>query len=207
MQMQCAGIVLCGGESRRMGQAKASLRFGDELLLERLLRLLRQVAEPLLVVAAAGQELPQFDSDVLVARDNQPQRGPVEGLYAGLAVLPPSTTTAFVTGCDCPLLVPAIVPRLAGLLGTHQAVVPLSDSRPHPLCAVYRVSVLPELNAMRQAEHWRLSDLLDRVDTLLVPADELRDVDRNLDSLVNVNTPEAYLNALARAGLSNSARA
>lgn len=205
MQMQCAGIVLCGGESRRMGQAKANLPFGEELLLERLLRLLRQVAEPLLVVAAAGQNLPPLDSQVLIARDNQPQRGPVEALYAGLSALPPSARIAFVTGCDSPLLVPAIVPRLVGLLGTHQAVVPLSDSRPHPLCAVYRANVLPELDAMREAQRWRLTELVDRVDTLLVPADELRDVDPGLDSLANVNTPSAYREALARAGLSTTA--
>ncbi|MCO6454244.1 MAG: molybdenum cofactor guanylyltransferase [Pirellulaceae bacterium] len=200
--MQCAGIVLCGGESRRMGQAKASLPFGEELLLERMLRLLRQVADPLLVVAAAGQSLPPLDSNVLIARDNQPQRGPVEALYAGLSALPPSASVAFVTGCDCPLLMPAIVSRLVGLLGTHQAVVPLSDSRPHPLCAVYRRNVLPELNAMRQAQQWRLRELLDRVDRLLVPADELRDIDPTLESLANINTPGAYLDALARAGLS-----
>ena len=46
------GIVLCGGESRRMGRDKASLPFGPETLLQRVVRQLASQVFPIVVVAA-----------------------------------------------------------------------------------------------------------------------------------------------------------
>ena len=63
------GIVLCGGQSRRMGIPKATLPFGEEVMLTRVLRLLGEVVDPLLVVAAPAQQLPPLGDEVLVVRD------------------------------------------------------------------------------------------------------------------------------------------
>ena len=52
-----AGIVLCGGKSTRMGVPKATLPFGPETMLQRVVRLLGTVVSPIVVVAARGQEL------------------------------------------------------------------------------------------------------------------------------------------------------
>ena len=57
---QIAGIILCGGRSTRMGTSKALLPFGGETMLQRIVRLLGTVASPLVVVAAAGQPLPNL---------------------------------------------------------------------------------------------------------------------------------------------------
>ncbi|MCA9117229.1 MAG: NTP transferase domain-containing protein, partial [Planctomycetaceae bacterium] len=53
-----AGIVLCGGRSSRMGQPKHLLPFGDETMLQRVVRTLSAVVSPVVVVAARGQQLP-----------------------------------------------------------------------------------------------------------------------------------------------------
>ena len=47
------GVVLCGGKSTRMGQSKAMLPFGNELLLQRVVRILGEVVSPIVVVAPA----------------------------------------------------------------------------------------------------------------------------------------------------------
>ena len=56
MSLSIGGIVLCGGESRRMGRPKAWLPFGDELMLQRVVRILGEVVNPIVVVAAPGQD-------------------------------------------------------------------------------------------------------------------------------------------------------
>jgi molybdenum cofactor guanylyltransferase len=52
------GVVLCGGKSTRMGSPKHALKFGEEVLLQRVCRILSTVVEPIVVVAAQDQELP-----------------------------------------------------------------------------------------------------------------------------------------------------
>src|SRR5947209_19753423 len=82
-----AGIVLCGGQSTRMGQPKAWLPFGDELMLPRVVRLLSEVVSPIVVVAAPGQDLPRLSADLILAPDPVPGQGPLQGLATGLAAL------------------------------------------------------------------------------------------------------------------------
>src|SRR6516162_8765549 len=84
---QIGGIVLCGGRSERMGRPKAWLPFGDELLLPRVVRLLRQAVDPVVVVAAPDQDVPPLPDGVAVVRDEAKGRGPLQGLAAGLAAL------------------------------------------------------------------------------------------------------------------------
>ena len=68
--MNCGALVLCGGESRRMGEPKAWLPFGRERMLQRVVRLVGTTAEPVVVVAGPDQELPPLPSAVRIARDS-----------------------------------------------------------------------------------------------------------------------------------------
>ena len=49
MEKQIGGIVLCGGKSQRMGTSKAWLRAGDEYLLQRVVRIVAGVVDPVVV--------------------------------------------------------------------------------------------------------------------------------------------------------------
>src|SRR5438552_19011853 len=102
------GIVLAGGRSRRMGVAKATLPFGSEMLVQRMVRIVSEVALPVVVVAAQGQQLPPMPPAVEVVRDQRPARGPLEALAAGLRHLQ-SVDAVYVTACDTPLLTPAFI--------------------------------------------------------------------------------------------------
>lgn len=198
--MRRAAIILCGGKSSRMGLAKATLPFGPEQMLQRVARLVGEVCSPLVVVAAADQELPPLTGEVIVARDQREGRGPLEGLAAGLAALPADVEAAYVTSCDVPLLVPALVRRMFELLGEHAAAVPVSGGFQHPLAAVYRPSVRETVEELLAAERMRPAFLFDSVPTRRVSEEELRQVDPQLLTLRNLNRPEDYFQALAEAG-------
>jgi molybdenum cofactor guanylyltransferase len=195
-----AGIVLCGGQSRRMGQAKAWLPFGDELMLPRMVRILGTVVQPLIVVAAPQQELPPLPSSVSIVRDTQPGRGPLEGLAAGLAALGSTSDAAFLSSCDTPFLQAAFVSRMIELLGKHMICVPRASGLFHPLAAVYRVDVCDAVQRLLAAGRLRPVFLFDEVPTRIVEAQELAAVDPTLQSLRNLNTPEDYEAALREAG-------
>ena len=57
-----------------MGVPKATLPFGSEAMLQRVLRLLGGVVQPLVVVTAPDQKLPNLPDDVLIARDEREGR-------------------------------------------------------------------------------------------------------------------------------------
>jgi molybdopterin-guanine dinucleotide biosynthesis protein A len=183
-----------------MGVDKASLPFGAETMLERVVRRLGEVVEPIIVVGAVDQNLPALPSSVTVARDRNPGRGPLEGIAAGLAALADQTEAAYVTRCDVPLLVPAFVTRLVQFADDADIVVPVEGDLHHPLAAVYRTTVLPHVEALLAANRLRPVFLFERVRTRRVRVDDLRDVDPDLRTLTNLNRPEDYITALNTAG-------
>jgi molybdenum cofactor guanylyltransferase len=198
--MTVGGIVLCGGKSTRMGVPKATLPFGPETMLQRVVRLLGTVVSPIVVVAAREQSLPQLPDDVAVTRDEREQRGPLEGLRAGLKALPNSVEVAYITSCDVPLLEPAFVTRMVELLGDHDIAVMEIDGFPHPLSAVYRRDTLPHVEALLEQDKLRPVFLFDAVRTRRVRPEEMLSVDPQLRTLRNLNTREDYLAALSEAG-------
>jgi molybdopterin-guanine dinucleotide biosynthesis protein A len=200
--MQTGGIILCGGKSSRMGRDKATLPFGPELMLQRVVRLLGEVVDQrnIVVVAAPGQELPRLPSAIVVARDQKQGRGPLEGIAAGLQAVRNDIEVAYITSCDVPLLVPAFVRRMFELLGDHDIAVPREGEQFHPLAAVYRPSVLSVVQRLLDADRLRPRFLFDEVRTRLVEMDELVNVDPQLLTLMNLNNPEDYEGALRAGG-------
>ena len=203
-QLKVGGIILCGGLSQRMGRPKAWLRLGTETLLERIVRLLSQVVGPIVVVAAPGQEVPNLPGDVLLVRDSQPGRGPLQGLADGLATLqqpdcwkqPGSSSAAFVCSCDAPFLQPAFVARLIGLLDDHDICVPSVGGFLHPLTAIYRLRVLDTARLLLAQNRLAPRFLVDEVSARIVTEAELAEVDPGLLSLRNLNRVEDYEAAL-----------
>jgi molybdenum cofactor guanylyltransferase len=194
--VKVGGIVLCGGRSSRMGRSKAWLPFGGERMLPRVVRLLSQAVDPVVVVAAPGQDVPPLPDAVAVVRDKLEGRGPLQGLAAGLEALRGRADAAFLSSCDAPLLRPAFVRRLIELMGRAVACAPRVGDRPHPLAAVYRLEAAGAVARLLAEGRLRAADLLDAVPTRLVSAAELADVDPGFLTLRNLNTPEEHEAAL-----------
>jgi len=201
--MKRGAIILCGGKSSRMGRDKATLPFGAERMLQRIVRLLSAVVphERMVVVAAEGQELPELPPSIGLAHDERPERGPLEGLAAGLRAQVGRSDAVYATACDVPLLVPEFVEEMFARLAGHEIAVPRGEEFHHPLSAVYRTSVLELAEGLLAADRLRLRYLFDGSATVEVPIEELRAVDPELATLENLNQPEDYERALRRAGL------
>jgi molybdopterin-guanine dinucleotide biosynthesis protein A len=198
--MTAGGVVLAGGKSTRMGTSKALLPFGPETMLQRVVRLLGGVVAPIVVVAAADQELPALPADVIVTRDEREGRGPLEGLRAGLKALPDHVEAAYVTSCDVPLLVPGFVGQILDLARGYDVAVMEVDGFTHPLSGVYRRSTLPRIEQLLEHDRLRPLFLFETSKTRRVRPEEIT-ADPDLRTLRNLNTREDYQQALADAGL------
>jgi len=199
--MSPGALVLCGGESRRMGRPKAWLSFGPERMLERVVRLIGTVAHPVVVVAATDQELPDLAPDIAIVRDAVAGRGPLQGLAAGLTALPDSVELVYATATDVPFLEPRWITRLIELIDGYDLAIPFVGEYHHPLAALYRRSVvLPAIEGLLRADRLRPLFLVEAVKTRVVNEAELRVVDPELQTLRNLNFPEDYERALLDAG-------
>jgi molybdopterin-guanine dinucleotide biosynthesis protein A len=198
--VRVGGIVLCGGQSSRMGRPKAWLPFGGEVMLARIVRLLGEAVAPVVVVAGPGQDVPPLPPEVGVVRDPERYRGPLQGLAAGLESLRGWADAAYLSSCDVPFLRPAFVRRMIDLLGDCQACVPRVDGFLHPLAAVYRLEVAATAARLLAEDRLRPVFLFETVPTRVVEAEELADTDPSLQSLRNLNTPAEYEAALREVG-------
>ena len=185
-----------------MGRDKASLPFGSELMLQRVVRVLGGVVglQNLIIVGAPEQCVPPVPSEVTVVHDQRGFRGPLQGLATGLREIGDRFDAVYLTACDVPLLMPAFVERIFQLLGDYEIAVPVDGERHHSLAAVYRPRVLAKVEALLAADRLRPRFLFDEVRTREITVDELRDVDPDLDTLKNLNYHEDYIAALAAAG-------
>ena len=165
-----------------------------------------EVCQPVVVVAAGDQALPELANDVRVVRDSQPNRGPLQGLRDGLHALPQGAEAAFVTGCDTPLLKARVISHIAAQLGEHDIAAPLVDATYHPLTAVYRVTVRTEAEALLEQGRHSLHALLDACATTAIAAENLRQADPELKSLLNCNRPREYQAVLRSVGQTARAR-
>jgi molybdopterin-guanine dinucleotide biosynthesis protein A len=184
-----------------MGRPKAWLPIGPERMLQRVVRLVGEAAGPVVVVAAPGQDLPELPGGVAVVRDRVSDRGPLQGLAAGLAALPESVVLVYATATDVPFLRPAWVARLVELIGDHDLAIAEIGGFLHPLAALYRRSTaLPAIESLLREDRLRPIFLLEVIRALVLDESTMAVADPDLATLRNLNGPEDYRRALAEAG-------
>jgi molybdopterin-guanine dinucleotide biosynthesis protein A len=189
--LSAAVLILCGGFSRRMGQDKAALRFGEESMLARVARIASNATDEIWLLAREGQELPNdVPANLPVARDPAEGRGPLAGIVSGLSAM--NAEIAYVTSCDVPLLQPPFIEKMLDLAKNERAVVPRQDGHLMPTTAVYRGDIVSEAEALLARDELRPRMLLSAIAGKIVEADSLRDVDPELLSLMDCDTPEDY---------------
>lgn len=131
-------IILTGGTSRRMGRDKARLTVSGMRLID---RVLASVPDDVPVVIVGPD--PQSHRPVDITREEPLGAGPAAAIAAGLR----RTHAPIVVVCavDMPFAGPLLAPLAAALRALPMqtdAVIPVLDERPQPLCAAYRTESL-----------------------------------------------------------------
>ncbi|MEZ6123330.1 MAG: molybdenum cofactor guanylyltransferase [Planctomycetaceae bacterium] len=197
-----SAIILCGGQSRRMGTDKAWLDFNGEPLLHRICRLTVPAVERLVVVAGQMQSLPDLPQHCDVVRDLYPNEGPLGGLLTGLHFLDEIHDAAplvWLNSSDSPYVNAHAISALGSLLQFDvqaQAVIPTSAGRQHPLNAVYRRSISAAVGECFATGQRSLKALIARLTVRLLDLDDSDFAAFDQDFTRNVNTPDDLQEAL-----------
>ena len=186
-----------------MGTPKAALEWHGSTLLRRTVGILaRATGGPVVVVRAQGQELPELPGDITVIDDPQDNKGPVQGIAAGLAAVAGRADVAFVSSTDMPFLHPAFVRRV--LRAVHEGAdvgLPVARGYPQPLAAAYRTKLAATAERLVREERLRPAFLFEhctvtRLDEATLKHDPvLAALDPQLASVVNVNELDDYRTA------------
>jgi molybdopterin-guanine dinucleotide biosynthesis protein A len=177
-----------------MGRPKALLPFDNDPLIVHVVRALKFMFAEAVVVAAPEQELPPLPA--LLVRDEVAYQGPVGGIYYGLKAA--QGKFCFVTSCDVAFTNLSLISFLISQISNYDVVVPYWQERFQPLHAVYRRSVMPLLKEQLERGELRPIFLYDKVRTRKIGEDEIRRLDPEGLSFLNMNTPEDYEEALKR---------
>jgi molybdopterin-guanine dinucleotide biosynthesis protein A len=187
MEIDVTGVLLAGGNSRRMGEDKRYLVVGEQTLLERGLAVLRSIFQEVLVVIA--QDSPSLDVDARVVRDLVPDCGSLGGLYTGLTQA--TTPYIFVVACDMPFLDPAVITQFTSRRASADIVIAKLAARLHPMHALYSKVCLPVLEQMIRARQLKIHEMLSHASLHVryVTDADLLTIDPSGRSFQNVNTP------------------
>jgi molybdopterin-guanine dinucleotide biosynthesis protein A len=195
-----AGIILAGGRSKRMGQDKAFLPCPDNRQLcfvERIATLLLSACSEVILVARdmsqASDYARHLPSPVRIVTDKIPNEGPLMGLYSGLCVM--QSSHALVTAVDTPFLQSSMISFLLSEPLDEQLLIPLVNDLPQVLLAVYPRTILPAIEERLQAGRRDPRSLLQTTKVHFIEEEQLRAIDPQLRSFVNINTPEDFVSS------------
>jgi molybdenum cofactor guanylyltransferase len=193
---EMTGIILIGGYSRRMGRDKALLPTPEKASLtfvEHLASQLSEVCTEVLLVARDETSSKEYLSLPLaqswrVVYDQVPGQGPLMGLYSGLQAI--SSSHALVLAVDLPFAESALLSWLRAFPLTDEALVPRVQGIPQVLLARYPRALLPAIEECLLRGRRDPRALLEMVPVRFLEEEQLREIDPELRSFLNINTPE-----------------
>ena len=187
------GLVLAGGQSRRMRTDKAALTIGGDPALHRAYGLIQRYCDACFVSIRADQANDPVRRDLPHVVDDGVSEGPLAGIVSALNSQPGCAW--LVVACDLPLLDDATLTRLTAHRNGNAIVTAFAsahDGLPEPLCAIYEPASLPVLLDYARQDVRCPRKILLREDSRVTL---LPDAGHALD---NVNTPDDLAQIRAR---------
>lgn len=195
-----SGLVLCGGQSARMGRDKAQLELAGRSLVARAADVLQRVCGE--VWLACGSSARYAELGLPLALDSLPGAGPLSGLHSGLERA--RTPWLAVLACDMPGVEPEVFEALLAEAQRRDldACLLATAAGLEPLCAVYHTACAGAAAAALAAGERKLTSFHTGFGSraLRIGALEALRLAPEGDEIArNLNTPQQYRDELRRA--------
>ena len=181
-------VIFAGGQSSRMGEDKALLPFGGyHSLAEYQYCKLQKIFQKV----ALSTKKEKFDFDCQVIYDKYEVSSPLVALLSVFESLP-EIESLFVLSVDAPFVDDVVIGEIMEKVDNKaDVIVAQSPSGVQPLCALYKRSILPLVEAQYKEGNHKLQALLAKANTVHV---------RFTDDapFTNLNHPEEYEEALKK---------
>lgn len=185
------GIILTGGKSSRMGRNKAFLKINGDVIIERIVRLFKELFDEVILVTNSPDEYRRLNTRIVA--DIYPKSGSLIGIYSGLYHA--SSQYAFAAACDMPFLKKGFIEYLIKQKDGYDIVIPFSPDGQQPLHAIYSKTCLKPMEDQIKKDMLKIVDILPRLSVRYVKEDEIIPFDPEFKSFFNVNTPSEFQKA------------
>ena len=188
--MGLTGIVLAGGQSRRMGRNKALMALEGQTLIGRVLDKVSSLCDELIISANDADLYAGLPARVVP--DIVPRRGALSGIHAGLSAM--RNEMALVVACDMPFLNLRLLRYMIVIAPGYDVIVPRVGGSYEPLHALYSVNCIAPIVQLMDQGPRRVIDFYKHVQVREVAQDKIALFEAEL-SFVNVNTPQEWVDA------------
>jgi len=192
------GVILAGGEGKRLGLDKTEIVIARELLIETIISKLRESFEEIVLITSKNK-LKKYTSrfshlNVKIYTDIFDEKGAIAGIHSGL--YHSSNYHSFFVGCDMPFLNPSLIDYFKQISDSNDVVVAQCESGFEPLHAVYSKRCMSYLEKLIQSNNLRIYDFYDEVKLRIVKEDEIERHDPQKLCFFNINTEKSLHEAI-----------
>ncbi len=157
LRISLTALLLAGGESRRMGEDKATMKFRGQPMWQRQMETLRALGAAKVFVSVRSKP-DWLPDDVKWLMDDVPSRGPMSGIAKALAMM--ETSHLLVLAIDMPFMTTAELEGLSNLVLPGCGVVPVTGERAEPLAAVYPREAVEEFETALAGRDFSLQSVV-----------------------------------------------
>ncbi|MDP3259412.1 MAG: molybdenum cofactor guanylyltransferase [Thermodesulfovibrionales bacterium] len=198
--MAMTGTILAGGENRRIPLLKGHIEINGKKIIDSSVNLMRNLFGRA-VISTNTPEL-YFYCGVPMIGDIINQRGPLTGIFSVLSNI--KDNAIFVAACDMPFLNERLIRYMVDKYnnfnsGTNKwdAVIPVFEGKPQPLFGIYSKNILGIIEERLNKGLKKLKDMLTEINVLYIKEEEVRQIDPEGRSFLNINTMEDYEKAIS----------
>lgn len=177
-------IILCGGQSRRMGRDKGSMIIQDKPMIKHILSTLNhQINEAVIVLNDQSRidkygkfiDPADYTYTITFAEDKIKNKGPMPGIMTGLSHI--TGKYSLVLPCDSPFVSKKYIETIYFEIDeSYQAIVPYHENEnklktSEPLHSVYSKEIIPIIENLIDQDVLHIKGLIEKIDTKFVLID------------------------------------
>lgn len=177
------GLVLCGGQSLRMGTDKGLLTAETKTWAQSACNKLAALHFPVKISVNQQQResyLALFSESHLITDDTSLQlKGPLLGVLSGHIQFP--SEDLMILACDMPLMETSIIKMLYSNYQQHpsaDAYIFINDGEPEPLCAIYSANALSRILSMLHNRSLHKHSMKFMLDHLVINSIPIKDAQK-----------------------------
>lgn len=193
-------IILCGGQSRRMGQDKGSMIIQDKPMIKHILSTLNHHIDEAIIVLNDKSRVDRYSEfinsndysyQITFLEDKIKNKGPLTGIMTGLGKI--NSNYALVLPCDSPYVSEKYIETIFSQIDVnYQAIVPYHDETnrlktSEPLHSIYKKEIIADIEKLVNDDILHIKGLIEKIDTKFVLIDNKKIEKKEFR---NLNRPE-----------------